>query len=122
MVHKSLHFNLLDLCLDSEGRYVVLHAICDRLELVLVGIYIPPPANILLKMAPIMAQYQAVHILLAGDLNMSPNPSLGRFNSDSSVDGRSHMGCVALVTSESDNLPVNLALMPPIPYRFYLYE
>lgn len=42
LVHKSLQFTLLDLHLDPEARYVVLHATCDRLEVLIVGLYIPP--------------------------------------------------------------------------------
>lgn len=56
LVHKSLQFDLFDLHLDTEGRYVVLHALCNNLDLIIVGLYIPPPANmsLLFKLAPII--------------------------------------------------------------------
>lgn len=56
---------------------------CDRLEMVVVGVYIPPPATltILHKIAPIFANYSRAAVLLAGDFNM-PNPSLDKFNPD----------------------------------------
>lgn len=41
-VHKSLQFVVLDLHLDPEGSYVVLHATCDRLEILIVDLYVPP--------------------------------------------------------------------------------
>lgn len=88
LIHKSLPFTLLDLHLDSEGSYVALHTMCDRLEMVIVGIYNPPPAslNILHKLTPILAQYPAAAILLAGDFNMPPNPSLDKLNPDLASD------------------------------------
>lgn len=42
LIHKSLGFTLLDLHLDPDGRYIAIHAMCDRVELLIVGIYIPP--------------------------------------------------------------------------------
>lgn len=58
LVHKSLPSTLLDLHLDPEGKYVVMHAMCDRIEMVVVGLYIPPPASmtILHKLTLILAQ------------------------------------------------------------------
>lgn len=71
---------LLDLHLDPDGRYVALHAMCDRLELLIVGIYIPPPAtvDILKKLALIIAQYPSAGVILTGDFNMTPNSALVR--------------------------------------------
>lgn len=56
--------------------------------MVIVGIYNPPPAslNILHKLTPILAQYPAAAILLAGDFNMPPNPSLDKLNPDLASD------------------------------------
>lgn len=88
LVHKSLQFTLLDLHLDPEGTYVALHAMCDRLELLIVGLYYPLPATltILHKLAPSIALYPRAGVLLAGDFNMTPNPNIDRFNADSAVD------------------------------------
>lgn len=88
LVHKSVHFSLLDLHWDADGRYVVLHALCARLELVIVGVYIPSSANmsLIFKLALIMAQYPTVQILLTGDFNMPPAPSIDKLNFDPSID------------------------------------
>ena len=50
LIRKSLPFVLLDVKLDSEGRYVVLHATIDTLPMVLVGLLLPPPATVGLLM------------------------------------------------------------------------
>lgn len=42
LVHKALSFALLDLHLDPEGRFVVLHAVVANVPMVIVGLYIPP--------------------------------------------------------------------------------
>lgn len=83
-----MHSNLLDLHLDAEGSYVMLHALCNHLDLVIVGLYIPPPASMshLFKLASIVAQYPTVHIILAGDFNVPPNPTMDRLNCGSSLD------------------------------------
>lgn len=75
LIHKSLGFTLLDLHLDPDGRYIAIHAMCDRVELLIVGIYIPPPATveILKKITPILAQYPSAGIIIAGDFNMTPD-------------------------------------------------
>lgn len=88
LVHKSLQFNLSDLHLDTEERYVVLHALCNNLDLIIVGLYIPPHANmsLLFKLAPIIAQYPNAHIILTGDFIMPPNPVMDSLNAGSSVD------------------------------------
>lgn len=43
LVRKSLPFRLLALDVDPNGRYVIIHAYIMNLELVIVGLYIPPP-------------------------------------------------------------------------------
>lgn len=69
--HKSLWFGLLDLHLDPDGRYVILHAICDGVKLVVVGIFIPPAnMSVLHKIKPILTLYATENNLLAGDFNM----------------------------------------------------
>lgn len=49
LVRKSLPFWLLGLVLDLDGRYIIMHAMVESLEVVLAGIYIPPPASIRLQ-------------------------------------------------------------------------
>lgn len=42
LIHKSINFELLDVKLDPEGGYVLLHAYIDMVEMVVVGLYLPP--------------------------------------------------------------------------------
>lgn len=42
LVRKSLPFQILDVCTDPGGRYVILHASIYDKRLVLVGVYLPP--------------------------------------------------------------------------------
>lgn len=83
LVHKSLTFKFIDVKTDSGGRYVLLHAIVDTLELLIVGIYIPLPATIsLLKgLVPIIATYATDNIIIVGDFNMLPSPALDKLAS-----------------------------------------
>lgn len=81
LIHKSLQFTLLDLHFNSEGRYVILHAICDRR-----GTVHYSPGLILHKITPLLAQYPMANILLAGNFNMPPNPSLDKFSFDPVTD------------------------------------
>lgn len=46
LICKSLTFLLLALEVDPGGRYVIIHAIIMNLEVVIVGLYVPPPASI----------------------------------------------------------------------------
>lgn len=46
LVHKSLPFRLLDLVLDSEGRYVLIHAQIHSIKWVIAGLNLPPPSII----------------------------------------------------------------------------
>lgn len=39
----SINFELLDVKTDPEGRYVLLHAIIDNVDVLILGIYMPPP-------------------------------------------------------------------------------
>lgn len=84
LIHKSLQFELLDVKLDPGGRYILIHAIIDTVEMVLVGIYLPPPADISLihNLIPMLAQYPTDNVLLAGDFNIAPDPSRDRLTPD----------------------------------------
>lgn len=46
LVHKSLTYELLDVKIDPEGRFVLLHVVIDTHEMLIVGVYIPPPATV----------------------------------------------------------------------------
>lgn len=66
LIHKSLTFEFLDVNLDPGGRYVLLHAIIDTLEMLIVGIYIPPPATtaLLKTLIPILSTYAMDNIII----------------------------------------------------------
>lgn len=82
LVHKALSFVLLDLHLDPDGQYVIIHALCDRLDMIIVGLYVPPPTKmvVLHKIQTIVASYPTSNILIAGDFNMTPNCSADKLH------------------------------------------
>lgn len=88
LVHKSSNFELLDVRIDPKGRYILLHTILDTVEMVIVGVYLPPPANLLLQntIVSLLAQFPMDNVILAGDFNIPPNPSLDRLSADSATD------------------------------------
>lgn len=69
--------------LDPDGRYVVIHGMVECLELVLVGLYIPPSATIRLlhKITTLIATYSTDNVIFMGDFNMPPNPEMECFTS-----------------------------------------
>lgn len=46
LIHKSLSFTLVDLHLDPEGKFVILHMVIANVTMAVVGLYIPPPASL----------------------------------------------------------------------------
>lgn len=58
LVYKSLNFEPLELT-DPEGRNILVHARIDTIEMVLVGLYMLPPANdsLLHKLTALIAQF-----------------------------------------------------------------
>lgn len=88
-MHKSLPFRLLHLELDPDGRYVVIHAMVACLGLVLVGLYIPPPASIKLhqKLISLVANFSTDNVIVMGDFNMAPDPEMDRFTSSEGEGG-----------------------------------
>lgn len=88
LIHRSLNFEPLDVIIDPEGRYVVMHAIIDTLDVVLVGLYLPPPANLFLlqKLITLIAQFSTDNVILTGDFNVPPNPSMDKLTPDSATD------------------------------------
>lgn len=59
LIHKSLTYELLDVKVDPEGSYVLLHVVIDTMEMIILGLYIPPPATTaLLKfLIPLLSMY-----------------------------------------------------------------
>lgn len=45
LIHIALSYSLLDVKTDSEGRYVLIHVVVDTVELLILGLYIPPTAT-----------------------------------------------------------------------------
>lgn len=88
LIHKSLNFEPLDMLIDPEGRYIIIHANIEALAMVIVGVYLPPPANISLlqKITTIIAQFPTDNVILTGDFNITPNPSLDKMSPDPATD------------------------------------
>lgn len=81
LVWKSLPFCFLHLELDPDRRYIVIYAMIECLELVLVvGLYIPPPASlhILHRITATFANFSTDNIIIMGDFNMPLDPELAR--------------------------------------------
>lgn len=82
LIRKSLPFRLLAVEVDPGGRYVIMHANIMTLEMVIVGLYVPPPASIsfLYQVVSKVLQYATDNILLLGDFNMVPDPEMDRLS------------------------------------------
>lgn len=67
---------------------MVIHAVVDSFPMVLVGLYVPPPASVglLTKIAQLVAKFPATAVALAGDFNMAPCPNLNKMALDSALD------------------------------------
>lgn len=80
LVHKKLPFPLIDLKTDSEGRFIIMHALVSNAPLVLVGLYLPPPADISVfnTVMQHVLTYGVDDVLFIGDFNMTPSPDLDR--------------------------------------------
>lgn len=80
LVLKSLPFRLLDLALDPDGRYVIIHAKIYSLTWTIVGLYLPPPASLLVlnQITGKMADFASDNNVILGDFNLVPDPDLDR--------------------------------------------
>lgn len=67
---------------DPDGRYVMLHVSIYDKKMVLVGLYLPPPASIaiLTDIMTIALKYDTPTVFLMGDYNMVPCPALDRLH------------------------------------------
>lgn len=45
LIRKQLHFKLLEQVVDDSGRYVILRCLIMFKPLILIAVYVPPPAN-----------------------------------------------------------------------------
>lgn len=86
LIRKSLPLCLLALEVDPGGRYVIIHATIMNLEVVIVGLYVPPPASIsfLYQLVSKLSQCATDNILLLGHFNMIPDPGMDRLSQTSS--------------------------------------
>lgn len=82
LVHRSLRWEVGLVQKDPEGRYVFVHAWIDSLPYVLLGLYLPPPANlsVLHQAARFAAQFPSATLLCFGDFNLVFDPTFDRFS------------------------------------------
>ena len=82
LVHRSLPFQLLDVKLDPGGRYVLLHALISGIPIVLVGVYLPPPADldVLHSIMQLVTMYNVGDVLIVGDFNLVMSRDLDRLH------------------------------------------
>lgn len=88
LIHKSLTYELLDVKVDPEGRYALLHVVIDTIEIIIPGLYMPPLAStaLLKLLIPLLSMYSTDNLIFAGDFNMVPNPSMDRLSQGAGVD------------------------------------
>lgn len=83
LVKKSLPFQLLEMRTDPGGRYVVLHVCIHDKRLVLIGVYLPPPARIqlLIDLMGVILAYDTPEFYIFGDFNMVSSHDLDKLHS-----------------------------------------
>lgn len=88
LTRKNLNFHLLDLHLDPKGEYVIMHAVIDTAEMVVVVIYLPPPASVsvLAKIFQVVVQYPTDNVRFAGDFNIPSCPLMDKLVPDVTTD------------------------------------
>lgn len=72
LVHRSLAFQLITVKTDPGGRYVIVHALIGGTPyIIIVGIYLPPPADVTLlhSLMHTITQYEVNKVLCVGDFN-----------------------------------------------------
>lgn len=80
LILKTLPFRLLDLALDPNGRFVVIHALIHHVPWVIVGLYLPPPASlqVLNQITAKIAEFSTENVVLLGDFNLVPDAGIDR--------------------------------------------
>lgn len=83
LVLKSLPFRFLDLALDLDGRYVIIDAKVHSLTWTIVGLYLHPPASLMLlnQITRKMAEFVSDNTVILGDFNLVPDPGMDRMSS-----------------------------------------
>lgn len=82
LVQRSLPFQLIDVKIYSEGRYIILHALIGFTVYVLVGLYLPRPVDITLlySIMQTVSQYWETNVLLFRDFNLVLCSTLDRLH------------------------------------------
>lgn len=93
LVLKTLPFKLLDLILDPDGRFVLVHALIHNLPWVLVGLYLLSLASLkfLNLISAKLAQFPSDNVVLMGDFNLVPDSGMDRC----AIVGTTRQGLVA---------------------------
>lgn len=78
---------MLEVRTDPDGRYVIIHASVYDKNMVLVGLYLPPLASVLIlnDIMQVFLSYDTSAIFLMGDFNIVPYPNLDRLRGVSRV-------------------------------------
>lgn len=77
---QAFTFQLLHIKTDPGGRYIVVHADIASTTYVLVGLYLPPPTDmsLLYEIMQQLIYYDTHNVILIGDINLAPCPTLDR--------------------------------------------
>lgn len=81
LIRKNLHFKLIEQVLDDDGRYVILRCSIMFRPLILISVYVPPPANLTIIKEVLLyyTSFPGIPTVLLGDFNMLLCPDLDRF-------------------------------------------
>lgn len=82
LIHRRVHFKLVSVTLDKEGRFVLLNCIIFQQPFLIVGIYIPPPysSSVVQEVLANLASHPCTPCIWLGDFNCPWDKSLDRFN------------------------------------------
>lgn len=80
LIAKSIHFELGEICIDPQGRYVFISAKLYGEPFLILAFYVPPPFSItiILEGVSFMARYPTVQAVWMGDFNSTMNDALDR--------------------------------------------
>lgn len=95
LVLKMLPFKLLDLALDPDGRYVLIHVQMKGLTWVIADLYLPLPASLKLlnQIMAKVAEFNTDNIIILRDFNLVPDLGINRL----AADGSSHLSLATWV-------------------------
>lgn len=72
LIHKTVHFKLVEEIVATPGRYVILQCTIMYKPLIVIAVYVPPPANlpILKEVLSYCTSFPGTAIVLLGDFPM----------------------------------------------------